>query len=67
MDYLGSDEVACSISLLPQGGHTPCWYLRRGDTQRAADTVNQIIRRGGDRVPQLTVEALDDGLQAIRE
>ena len=28
MDYLGSDEVACSVSLFPQGGHAPCWYLR---------------------------------------
>ena len=28
LDYLGSEEVPCSISLFPQGGHWPCWYLR---------------------------------------
>lgn len=28
LDYLGSEDVPCSISLLPQGGHEPCWYLR---------------------------------------
>ncbi len=46
---------------------SPRWYLRRGDAQAAADIVNQIIRRGGDRVPLLTVEALGDGPQTIRE
>jgi len=29
IDYVGSDMVPCSISLFPQGGYTPCWYLRR--------------------------------------
>jgi hypothetical protein len=28
LDYLGSEEVPCSVSLFPQGGHPPCWYLR---------------------------------------
>ena len=28
LDYLGSEEVPCSVSLFPQGGHAPCWYLR---------------------------------------
>lgn len=28
LDYLGSEDVSCSISLFPQGGHAPCWYLR---------------------------------------
>jgi len=28
LDYLGSEDVPCSISLFPQGGHAPCWYLR---------------------------------------
>jgi hypothetical protein len=33
IDYLGSEEVPCSISLFPQGGYTPCWYLRRHTNQ----------------------------------
>jgi len=33
LDYLGSEEVPCSISLLPQAGHAPCWYLRRHRNQ----------------------------------
>lgn len=33
LDYLGSDEVVCSVSLFPQGGHVPCWYLRRHKNQ----------------------------------
>jgi hypothetical protein len=33
LDYLGSEEVLCSISLFPQGGHNPCWYLRRHSNQ----------------------------------
>jgi MFS family permease len=33
----------------------------------AADIVNQIIRRSGDRVPPLTVEALGDHVEAARE
>ena len=28
LDYLGSEEVPCSVSLFPEGGHAPCWYLR---------------------------------------
>ena len=28
MDYTGSELVACSITLYPQGGFTPCWWLR---------------------------------------
>jgi len=28
LDYLGSEEVPCSVSLFPQGGHAPCLYLR---------------------------------------
>lgn len=28
LDYLGSEQVACSVTLLPQEGHPPCWYLR---------------------------------------
>ena len=33
LDYLGSEDVACSVSLFPQGGHLPCWYLRRHHNQ----------------------------------
>ena len=33
LDYLGSEEVTCSVSLFPQGGHPPCWYLRRHKNQ----------------------------------
>jgi hypothetical protein len=33
LDYLGSDDELCSQSLFPQGGHTPCWYLRRHTNQ----------------------------------
>jgi hypothetical protein len=33
LDYLGSEEVTCSVSLFPQGGHRPCWYLRRHTNQ----------------------------------
>jgi len=29
IDYTGSEEVPCSITLLPQGGLTPCWWLRK--------------------------------------
>jgi len=33
LDYLGSEDVLCSLSLFPQGGHAPCWYLRRHKNQ----------------------------------
>jgi hypothetical protein len=33
LDYLGSEDVPCSLSLFPQGGHTPCWYLIRRRNQ----------------------------------
>ena len=33
LDYLGSEDVSCSVSLFPQGGHAPCWYLRRHKNQ----------------------------------
>src|SRR5271170_165313 len=46
---------------------SPRWYLRRGDAQMAADTVNRIISRSGNRVSPLTVEALGDHQEAARE
>jgi hypothetical protein len=32
-DYLGSEDVPCSVSLFPQAGHLPCWYLRSHKNQ----------------------------------
>jgi putative MFS transporter len=46
---------------------SPRWHLRRGHTEEAADLVNQMIRRSGDRVPPLMVEALGEAQQAARE
>jgi MFS family permease len=46
---------------------SPRWHLRRGHPQAAADIVNLIIRRSGNRVPPLMVEALGDSTQTTRE
>jgi len=46
---------------------SPRWHLRRGHAQVAVDIVNLIIRRAGNRVPPLTVEALGDHEEAARE
>ncbi len=32
-DYVGTSDVACSISLFPQSGESPCWQLRRNQNQ----------------------------------
>lgn len=32
-DFQGSQPVACSRSIFPQAGWSPCWYLRRHTTQ----------------------------------
>lgn len=32
-DYLGTVNVTCSVALFPQGGHDPCWHLRRNPNQ----------------------------------
>jgi hypothetical protein len=32
-DYTGSADVACSVSLFPQSGLSPCWRLRRNPNQ----------------------------------
>ncbi|HEY3912628.1 MAG TPA: MFS transporter [Stellaceae bacterium] len=45
---------------------SPRWHLRRGHPQAAAEIVNHLIRRSGDRVPPLTVEALG-GVEATRK
>jgi hypothetical protein len=33
IDYLGTQDVPCSISLFPQAGDSPCWQLRRNANQ----------------------------------
>lgn len=35
-DFVGSNEVACSVSLFPQGGLSPCWRLRRNPNQNTS-------------------------------
>ena len=32
-DYIGAANVACSVSLFPQSGQSPCWHLRRNPNQ----------------------------------
>jgi hypothetical protein len=32
-DYVGTTDVACSVSLFPQSGQSPCWHLRRNPNQ----------------------------------
>jgi len=46
---------------------SPRWHLRRGHVHAAVDIVNLIIRRSGNRVPPLTVEALGVAREAARE
>jgi MFS transporter, putative metabolite:H+ symporter len=46
---------------------SPRWYLRRGRTAAAVDTVNRIIRRAGGRVPELAAAALADNVEGARE
>jgi hypothetical protein len=33
IDYTGSEEIPCSLTMYPQDGFTPCWYLRRHTNQ----------------------------------
>jgi MFS family permease len=46
---------------------SPRWHLRRGRPQVAVDIVNRIIARSGNRVPPLSVAALGDPLDAMRQ
>jgi len=46
---------------------SPRWYLRRGRAEAAVETVNRIIRRCGNRVPPLSVEAFGGGVETTRE
>lgn len=32
-DFMGTGQVVCSRSLLPQEGHPACWWLARHPTQ----------------------------------
>ncbi len=50
--------------LIPE---SPRWRLRKGQAQLAVDTVNEINRRAGGRVPPLTVAALGENLATARE
>ena len=50
--------------LIPE---SPRWHLRRGHAEAAVDTVNQMIRRAGSRVPPLAVAGLGDNAQMARE
>ncbi len=33
IDYIGSEDVHCALSMYPQDGLVPCWYLRRHTNQ----------------------------------
>jgi putative MFS transporter len=50
--------------VIPQSGR---WLLRRGEVQAAVDAVNQVVRRSGNRVAPLTVEALGTNVATVRE
>jgi len=50
--------------LIPE---SPRWYLRRGHTREAVDTVNRIIRKAGSRVPTLMAAALGNVVDIVRE
>jgi MFS family permease len=50
--------------LIPE---SPRWYLRRGRAKAAVDTVNHIVRRAGNRVPELSGAALGPNLQIPQE
>jgi MFS family permease len=50
--------------LIPE---SPRWYLRRGRSADAVDTVNRIIRQAGGRVAPLDFTALGDNPTSVRE
>jgi MFS transporter, putative metabolite:H+ symporter len=50
--------------LIPE---SPRWYLRRGRTEAAVDTVNAMIRRAGNRVPPIASATLGDHAPSARE
>jgi MFS family permease len=46
---------------------SPRWYLRKGQSQTAVDTVNRIIARAGAKVLPLSVSDLGDNLDEASE
>ncbi|HTV88843.1 MAG TPA: MFS transporter [Stellaceae bacterium] len=50
--------------VIPQ---SPRWQLRRGQVQAAVDTVNQYIRRCGNRIAPLSVAELGPNVHEARE
>jgi MFS transporter, putative metabolite:H+ symporter len=50
--------------LIPE---SPRWYLRHGRVEEAINTANQMIRRAGGRVTELTPVALADTIEGVRE
>jgi putative MFS transporter len=50
--------------VIPQSSR---WQLRRGQIEAAVGTVNQVIRRCGNRVAPLTVQALGSNLPTTHE
>jgi putative MFS transporter len=46
---------------------SPRWYLQKGQPKAAVDAVNLMIKRCGNRVPELTVGALGPHLTLSRE
>jgi len=37
VEYLGTNDVACSRSLFPHDGETPCWELERHPNQNISN------------------------------
>jgi len=33
IDFVGSEDVPCSLTIYPQDDYMPCWYLRRHTNQ----------------------------------
>ncbi|HWG22437.1 MAG TPA: hypothetical protein VG225_18080 [Terracidiphilus sp.] len=33
IDFIGSEDEPCSLTVYPQDGYMPCWYLRRHTNQ----------------------------------
>ncbi|MFP5234565.1 MAG: hypothetical protein ACLGSD_01575 [Acidobacteriota bacterium] len=33
IDYIGSEDMLCSVTMFPQQGYPPCWYLSRHRNQ----------------------------------
>lgn len=33
IDYIGSEDMPCTVTMFPQDSHPPCWYLSRHTNQ----------------------------------